>query len=80
MSSLNFQIMKKREIIILILVLGTIFGLFFVTNQILIREFKWWTIPLLIIVWVAVIMGGFGLFDVMTSKDDSKGEEDRRID
>lgn len=68
----------KRGLSALVITLVAIFGLFYVTNELLTTKFEWWTIPMLIIVWLLVIMGGFFVFDMMTSTDESRGEEDKR--
>ena len=69
--------MKKKMILILVSMV-VIFGLLYLTNELLTRVFEWWTIPLLIIGWLIGIMGLMLLFDLTTDSDESKGEEDKR--
>jgi hypothetical protein len=69
--------MKNKFLLILASLLAVL-SVFYITNELLTTDFKWWTIPILCIVWILAAMGIIVLFDVNTDTDNSKGEEDRR--
>jgi hypothetical protein len=69
--------MKKKMALTLVTAV-VIFGLLYLTNELLTRVFEWWTIPILCIGWLIGIMGLMLVFDMTTESDDTKGEEDRR--
>jgi len=68
----------KRKIVLTLVTAAVVFGLFYMTNELLTRAFEWWTVPMLIIGWLIGIMGLMGLFDLTTESDETKGEEDKR--
>jgi hypothetical protein len=71
--------MKTKMIIATAISLAVVFGLFFLTNELVTMEkWKWWTIPSLLCSWLIGLMGIFWIFELLTDSDDSKGEEDRR--
>jgi hypothetical protein len=69
--------MKKKMALTLVTAI-VIFGLLYLTNELLTRVIEWWTIPILCIGWLIGIMGLMLVFDMTTESDDTKGEEDRR--
>jgi hypothetical protein len=69
----------KRKIILVLISMLIVFGLFYLTNELLRETFEWYTIPVLAMAWIIGIMGMMLLFSLTTDSDDSKGEEDMRI-